>query len=125
RALTGVEEPDVVLPEPPRTPRTTWYDHLLDGVRTGVKGINDPALREETRNQQILVHYLRAYDHVGAELDEADRADAVASGLDPDALGAAAEAAGTEGDVDVLRFLLRHGRRRRALWAGLLDRPPR
>ena len=48
---------------------------MLDGIRAATRGIEDDDLRESTRNLQILVHYLRAYDEIGAEIEALDRAD--------------------------------------------------
>jgi hypothetical protein len=120
----GVAPVDVELPEAPSTPRTTWYDELLDGIRSGARAIDDPEVRERTRNEQILVHHLRAYDRIGRELDALERADAVASGVEPDDV-VAVEAAGERGDDDVLRYLLRRRQRHAALWSTLFDRSPR
>ncbi|HUZ08731.1 MAG TPA: phosphotransferase family protein [Acidimicrobiales bacterium] len=127
-AYLGVDEPPVQLPEGAPTDRTPWYDHLLEGIRAGVRGIADEDLREHTRNEQILVHYLRAYDRLGHDLDALDRVDLEATGIDPDdpgALRAAAEAGGEAADETLLRYLLRRSQRRRTLWATLLDRPAR
>lgn len=118
----GVDEPDLDLPDAPATPRTAWYDELLGGVRAAVRGIADPELRERTRNEQILVHHLRAYDRIGRELDALDHDDAAASGVDPDDV-VAVTGAGERGDEDVLRYLLRRRGRQAALWSTLFDRP--
>ncbi len=83
-ALLGIVEPaDVPVVTP--TARTPSYDHLLDGIRAATRGVDDEALRESTRNLQILVHYLRAYDEIGAEIEALDRADRAAT-LGADAL---------------------------------------
>ena len=127
-AYLGVDEPPVPLPAGVPTERTPWYDHLLEGIRAGVRGIDDEDLRERTRNEQILVHYLRAYDRLGSDLRALERADLEATGIapaDPEALRAAAELGGETADETVLRLLLRRCQRRRMLWASLLDRPPR
>ncbi|MEX1008698.1 MAG: phosphotransferase family protein, partial [Acidimicrobiia bacterium] len=76
--LLGIVE-SAELPEPADTARTPYYEHLLDGIRAATRGIDDPELRENTRSLQILVHYLRAYDQIGAEVDELDRADRIAT----------------------------------------------
>jgi aminoglycoside phosphotransferase (APT) family kinase protein len=119
------DEP-VDLPEIGSTERTSWYDAVLAAIRAGVRGIADPQLREETRNHQILVHYLRAYDLIGPTIAELDADDGARSlGLDTrDAvsLGAFAEAAGITGDEAVLKYLLRRRRRQGHLWLTLLDR---
>jgi len=117
----GVTVAEVELPEEPPTARTPWYDELLDGIRAGVRGIDDPDLREHTRNEQILVHYLRAYDRLGPALDALDRDDAMASRVDPDDV-AAVEAAGARADEVALRYLLRRRQRQQALWSSLFDR---
>jgi aminoglycoside phosphotransferase (APT) family kinase protein len=126
-SVVGVSDPAVDLPPSVDTARTGWYDALLTGIRAGVKAIPDPEAREETRNQQILVHYLRAYDRVGRELEALDRADCLASvGLaanDVVSLGRVADEGGRAGDRSVLAYLLRRRRRQGALWASLLDRP--
>lgn len=120
----GVTPVEVELPEVPATRRTPWYDELLDSIRSAARAIDDSEVRERTRNEQILVHHLRAYDRIGHELDALDRADAVASGVAADDV-AAVEAAGERGDDDVLRYLLRRRQRHAALWSTLFDRPPR
>jgi hypothetical protein len=125
-SYTGASDQPVELPEPTDTERTSWYDALLSGIRAGVRGIGDPALREETRNHQIFVHYLRAYDSMGPELARLEGADCVAStGIDAQdlpALDAAASRAGTDGDIDVLRYLLRRRQRIAHLWRTVIDR---
>jgi hypothetical protein len=120
----GVAPDEVELPDARATQRTPWYDELLDGIRAAVRGVDDPELRERTRNEQILVHHLRAYDGIGRDLDELERVDAAASGIDPGDV-AGIEAAGAHGDHDVLRYLLRRRRRQAALWSTLFDRPAR
>jgi aminoglycoside phosphotransferase (APT) family kinase protein len=121
------EEADVPTPAP--SPRTRAFDTLLDGIRAAVKHVDDDDLREHTRNLQILVHYLRAYDQVGAQLDERDRDDRVATmgadTLDDERFAALVTRAGADADHDVFRYLVRHTNRRRVLWASLLDRPRR
>jgi aminoglycoside phosphotransferase (APT) family kinase protein len=118
----GVTEPPVGLPDGPPTPRTPWFDELITGIRAAVRGIDDVDLREHTRNEQILVHYLRAHDRMGAELEALDRADLAATGITPGDLAAVATSAGAAGDETVLRYLHRRTQRNRALWATLLDR---
>jgi aminoglycoside phosphotransferase (APT) family kinase protein len=122
--LGVVETADV--PNPRDTARTHAYDHLLDGIRAATRAVDEPQLREDTRSLQILVHYLRAYDQIGAEVDELDRADRVAT-LGEDALDDARaaelfERAGASADEHVFRYLLRRVQRERLLWASLLDR---
>lgn len=127
-ALVGVAEPRPPLPERPATLRTAWYDELLDGLRAAVRGTDDPELREATRNQQILVHYLRAYDRIGADVERLDADDARATfhaHLDGRELAERAEEAGAAGDPEVLAFLLRRLQRRSTLWATLLERSAR
>jgi len=125
-ALTGVEEPAVPPTAGDDTPRTAWYDHLQAAVRAAVKGIADPALREETRNSLILLYYLRDHDRMRGELDRTEQADLDASlGLaagDRDGLATAARAGGTAGDPAVLRYLLRRRQRRAAPWQSVLSR---
>jgi hypothetical protein len=122
--LLGVEEPPEPIAVTP-TARTPLYDHLLDGVRAATRGIDDVELRESTRNLQILVHYLRAYDEVGADIEALDRADRSHT-LGTDALDdAIIERAGVAGDEDAFRYLYRRVQRERALWSTLLERPRR
>jgi hypothetical protein len=122
----GIPDPPVPEPDAGRTPRTSWYDALLQGIREGVRGIPDEGLREQTRNHQILVHYLRAYDQAGVRLEELDAADARQTlgvdSADSQALGSLAEEAGTKGDTMVLSYLLRRARRQALLWQSVLDR---
>jgi aminoglycoside phosphotransferase (APT) family kinase protein len=127
-ALLGVTEvPE--LPAPANTARTSHYDLLLDGIRSAVRAIDDPEAREATRNLQILVHYLRAYDELGHQLEAMDRDDRAATfgaaGDDEAELRGVLEEAGRDGDEVVLRYLLRRTRREQTLWATLLDRPRR
>ena len=125
----GVSEPAVELPDVPETPRTSWYDNAMDGIRAGVRGIPDPELREATRNVQILMHYLRAYDRIGRQLDDVDWNDRAASlGTEPDdeaAFRRAVEEGGAVGDETCLRYLLRRGQRQAALWESVLSRQRR
>lgn len=128
--LAGVDEPAPPLPAFAPTPRTAWFDNVVQALRGAAKGLGDEALRDDTRNTQIYVQYLRAYDAIGTEIDRADRVDLerVLGGEtvgDPRRLAGAAGAAGAAGDATVLRCLLRRQSRRRALWAALLDRPRR
>jgi len=127
-ALTGVVE-TASLPDVVPTARTPLYDHLLDGIRGATRALEELGAREDTRNLEILVHYLRAHYEFGPELESLDRADRAAT-LGADALDSAAfaelvERAGTEGDDTVLRYLLRRTQRERLLLATLLDRPQR
>ena len=114
--LLGVVEPA----EPPSlttTARTRLYDHLLDGVRAATRGIDDVELRESTRNLQILVHYLRAYDELGADIEALDRADRRetlgADSLDDARFAAVVERAGAAGDEDAFSYLYRRVQRER------------
>ena len=116
----------VELPDLEPSARTRYFDALLDGIRLAVRSLDDPQLREQTRDIQILVHYLRAYDEVGARLDELDRADRVAT-LGPHALDDArfrelVKQAGADADESTFRYLLRRTARQRLLWSSLLDR---
>ncbi len=126
--LLGIEEVADVPPVEP-SPRTPSYDALLEGIRVAVKHLDDPDLREHTRNLQILVHYLRAYDQIGPQVDELDRRDRVATmgadALDDAQFAALVTRAGADADEAVFRYLLRRSARQRALWASLLDRPRR
>jgi hypothetical protein len=93
-----------------------------------VKGIGDPALREEIRNLQIFVHYLQAFDRLGGELAEADRRDrreTLGIADDDRSLAGAAEEGGRTADGAVLGYLVRRTGRNAVLWASLLDRPRR
>jgi aminoglycoside phosphotransferase (APT) family kinase protein len=128
RAL-GIREPDPGdVPELPETPRGPWFDALMTATRTAVRALPDPALAEETRNHQILIHYLRAYDQMGSCIDELNRRDmqqSIGIGDEGPDLGDCAEKAGTGGDEATLRFLLRRTWRNRLLWRTLLDRSRR
>ena len=112
------------------TARTPLYDHLLDGVRAATRGIDDVELRESTRNLQILVHYLRAYDEVGADIEDArprrpqPRRSAPTRST-TSRFAALVEQAGADGDEDAFRYLYRRVQRERVLWATLLERPRR
>jgi len=125
----GVVNETLVLPDAVPTERTTYFDHLLEGIRSAVRAIEEPGLREATRNLQIFVHYLRAHDLAGSQLaeqDAADRQEVLEVAPDDDqALGNTAEKAGASGDKDVLRYLLRRSQRQSALWRTLLERPRR
>ena len=127
--VTGVSESSVVWPEVPETPRTPWYDRVIEGIRAGVRGIEDIELREQTRNLQIAFNYLRAYDRLGArteELEEADRVASLGIGLgDAATFEKAVDEGGAAGDEPTLRYLLRRSQRQRALWKSLLERPRR
>ena len=126
--LLGIVE-SADLPVVTHTARTASYDHLLDGIRAATRAVEDEELRESTRNLQILVHYLRAYDEVGAEVEELDRADRVATlgddALDESRFAELVEQAGADADERMFRYLLRRTQRERLLWASLLDRPRR
>ena len=127
-SLLGVVE-RADLPAVTTTARTPWFDHLLDGIRVATRAVDDPDVREHTRNLQILVHYLRAYDEVGTEVERVDRADRIATlgadALDEPVFSQTVERAGTDGDERVLRYLLRRTQRERLLWSTVLDRPRR
>ena len=73
------------------------------------------------------MHYLRAYDEIGAEIEELDRADRVATlgtgALDESHFTELVEQAGADADEHLFRYLLRRTQRDRRLWATLLDRP--
>jgi aminoglycoside phosphotransferase (APT) family kinase protein len=126
--LLGVaESPD--LPDLGPTPRTAYFDTLLDGIRTAVRALDDSELREATRNLQILVHFLRAYDQVGDGITARDRADRIetlgSDALDDGRFRQMVENAGAEGDEAMFGYLLRRTARERLLWASLLERPRR
>jgi aminoglycoside phosphotransferase (APT) family kinase protein len=126
-AELGIEE-SVELPIASPTARTSSFDVLLDGIRTAVRHIDDDEIREQTRNLQILVRYLRAHDEIGAEIDQLDRVDRAVT-LGEDARDdvrfvALVDDAGAHGDERVWRYLLRRHARRRLLWSDLLDRNP-
>jgi len=126
--LIGVtDSPEV--PDLEATPRTPYFDTLLDGIRTAVRELDEPELRETTRNLQILLHFLRAYDMVGHETavrDHADRIETFGSeALDEERFRVITEDAGTTGDETTWRYLLRRAARNQALWASLLERPRR
>lgn len=128
RELLPVDDEQVEVPTGPPTARTPMYDALLEGIRAGVRGIADPELKEATRNNQILVHLLRAEDRLGPVLADLDRADRADVGVDADRqedLQQLATEAGARGDLTVLRYLLRRTARNGALWATLLERPAR
>jgi aminoglycoside phosphotransferase (APT) family kinase protein len=124
-ALAGLDRPPLDDPDPPPTPRTPMFDQLLESIRAAVRAIDDDEIRTATRNDQILVHYLRAHDRLGVVLEQSDRADRRAVAGIPDdhrALVEHAAAAGATGDVEALAYLLRRQRRDRLLWRTLLDR---
>lgn len=127
-ALLGVEEDTEGVTVSP-TPRTPYFDALVDGIRAAVRHLDDAEIREETRNLQILVRYLGAYDQGGQEIEDLDRIDRLAT-LGPQSLHDAqfarlVERAGGAGDEHTWRYLLRRHARERLLWASLLDRSPR
>ena len=84
--------------------------------------------RESTRNLQILVHYLRAYDEIGAEIEALDRADRAATlgadALDESRFAELVEQAGADGRRDAVPLPVRRTQRERAL-VGDPARPPR
>ena len=114
-----------------RDARTPLYDHLLDGIRAATRGIDDVELRESTRNLQILVHYLRAYDEIGAEVEALDRADRRRDARRRCARRRRASPRSSNRQAptvtsDTFRYLLpSRAQRERLLWATLLDRPRR
>ena len=117
-----------MVPTASPTARSPHFDALLDGVRAAVRHLDDTDVREHTRNLQILVRYLRAYDELGAEIESLDRTDRATTFPDPvdDArLAEFVEVAGRVGDEPMLRYLLRRRARERLLWASLLNRPAR
>ena len=129
--VMGIDEsPGPVEPvAAPETPRTSWYDRAIEDMRAGVRGIADLELREQTRNLQIALHYLRAFDLMGPQIEELEAADRVASlGIehgDDAGFEKLVEEGGAAGDEGMLRYLLRRGLRQRELWKSLLERPRR
>jgi hypothetical protein len=125
----SISEPDPGdVPDLPETPRGAWFDALLTATRTAVRTLPDPFLAEETRNHQILIHYLRAYDRLGSTIDELNCRDMQQSlGITEEGpeLDDCAEKAGAAADEVTLRFLLRRTWRNRLLWRTLLDRSQR
>jgi aminoglycoside phosphotransferase (APT) family kinase protein len=127
--LSGVVEPILDLPLPNDTPRTPLFQHVLDSIRSGVREIADPPARDRTRDAQIFLHYLRAYDQIGAQiegLDAKDQEDSLEFALH-DSLESRKriDEAGAAADEPVLRYLLRRGQRSASLWASLLSRKRR
>jgi len=130
----GIEVPTVELPEAAETPRTSWYDALISALRGAGKGLSAPGgegdelLATATRDHQILVHYLRAYDRIGPAVDALNRDDLLTTlavrdeGPDFEKL---VEEAGGVADHQVLGYLLRRTQRNAALWQTLLDRGAR
>jgi aminoglycoside phosphotransferase (APT) family kinase protein len=126
-ARLGVDEPGEAVPSA-ASDRGAHFDALLEGIRSAVRHLDDVEVREQTRNLQILVRYLRAFDELGAEIEARDRADRAATfpdHVDDARLGELVEVAGRVGDEPTLRYLLRRRSRERLLWASLLDRPAR
>jgi aminoglycoside phosphotransferase (APT) family kinase protein len=127
-ARLGIEE-HAEVPQPTATPRARQYDALITGIRTAVRHLDDADVREETRNLQILVRYLRAYDELGLEIEDLDRVDRVASlgaeSLDDAEFVRLVEHGGAHADERTWRYLLRRHARTRVLWASLLDRSAR
>ncbi len=123
--LTGVEAPTVEIPADRDTPRSAFYDDLRATLRRAVRAIDDPPVRDDTRNAQILVAYLRDHDRFGADIEALDRVDLATSlgltGGDAE-LAAVAARAGAAGDPAVLAYLLRRRARRATLWRSVLDR---
>ncbi|MBW8827180.1 MAG: phosphotransferase [Acidobacteria bacterium] len=121
----GVEEAHPVVPDVAETPRSAWYDALMSSLRAAVKALPDPEQAEDTRNHQILVHYLRAYDRIGGTIDELNLHDlheslgVVGEGSEFDKV---VEDAGAAGDESALRFLLRRTYRNALLWQSILER---
>ena len=127
-ARLGVDE-QTDLPSVTATARAQHFGALVDGIRTAVRHIDDEEIREQTRNLLILARYLAAYDEVGEEVEAIDRIDRVATfgadSEDDERFLTLVEDAGTRGDEQVWRYLLRRHTRRRLLWVSLLDRPAR
>jgi len=123
--VTGITEPAPELPEPAVTARTSWYDQAIADVREAVRGIPEPALKEQTRNLIIPLQFLRAFDQSGPALDGLDRADmerTFGAPLGTTELAQAMEGAGARADERAFRYLTRRTRRNAMLWAALLDR---
>jgi hypothetical protein len=125
----GISEPDPGdVPELAETSRGPWFDALMTATRAAVRALPDPSLAEETRNHQILIHYLRAYDRLGTTIDELNRRDmqqSLAITEEGPELDDHAEKAGNAADEATLRFLLRKTCRNRLLWRTVLDRSRR
>lgn len=123
--LAGVDRPPTDHHDLPPTPRAAMFDRLLSTIRDAVRAIDDEEVRTATRNDQILVHHLRAHDQLGDSLSADDRADRdVVRGIPDDGQAVASWAAdaGERGDLDALWYLLRRQGRQRRLWSTLLDR---
>jgi len=121
----GVEQPIVAQPLDAAGVRTAMFDRLLTTLREASRGIEDVELRTATRNDQILVHYLRAHAQFGDRVDADDRADRAATfgaELDDEQLAVAAGTAVGADEPVMLDYLLRRRARQRLLWRTLLDR---
>jgi aminoglycoside phosphotransferase (APT) family kinase protein len=125
----GAEQPPPLLPTTVEsTPRSAWYDALMNALRKAVKALDDTDLAEDTRNHQILVHYLRAYDRIGSTVDSENADDVqktMGMATDDEEFPKRVEDAGAAGDTGVLAMLLRCHGRNWLLWQSLLDRPAR
>lgn len=127
-ALANVEMPTVGVLDHCPTARTPMFDRLNSGLREAARTLSplDPEAAAAARNEQILVHYLRAHDQIGDVLaieDAADRRAVLGSdAAEPAVLRHQAAAAGGRSDPEVLEYLLRRQRRNRQLWSTLLDR---
>ena len=107
------------------TPRSCWYDAVIEALRAGAKAIPDPDAAAETRNHQILIHYLKAYDRVGPIVEAenaADLGETMHLDTEGDEFAKRVEDAGAAGDLDVARFLLRRQNRIDLLWQTLFER---
>jgi hypothetical protein len=121
----GVERPLIAEPPDAAGHRTAMYDRLLTTLREASRGIDDAELRTSVRNDQILVHFLRAHAQFGDRVeadDRTDRAATVGADLDDARLAVAAGTAGLSSDPMMLGYLLRRRARQRLLWRTLLDR---
>jgi aminoglycoside phosphotransferase (APT) family kinase protein len=119
----GVELPAAPGFDPSPSPETALYDRALDDLETGViPALRDPAVKLRARSAATLVRHFRAVDGIGGAVVEAERDDLeqlLGPGPhDPDgeALLRRADAAGADGDHDVLAFLARRAARSAALW---------
>lgn len=126
--LANVEMPAVEVRDHEPTERTPMFGRLESGLRRAARSLRefDPESATSARNEQILVHYLRAYDQIGevlAKEDAADRCSVLGTDADePGGLRSHAAAAGGRGDLELLAYFLRRQRRNRQMWSTLLER---
>jgi aminoglycoside phosphotransferase (APT) family kinase protein len=115
-----IESETVVLPDSGPTTGTPLFDRALADLATLVRpALREPSAKVGAHAVRILLEHLRARDRRGAALAELERRDrretfGFVSG-DGEVL-IAAERAGTVGDDEVLRYLVRRAAREGALW---------